>query len=195
MRSYGYLKYDPKYDLKKRGGKATKFNDWWLILQAGQGITKYYQWWLQKEGVWDVWSRDWLEKAELDPDLKMMWTMRQRGIKLTGSAWGPHVSVIRGNYDFVNTAGYHDMNYEQAVEAFHKREQLWRKHQDKKIWFEYNPKYLNTNGKHWWIRAVSPQLEEIRMELGLTPQPIYFHRNSQTWRVNPFHLTIGHMLN
>ena len=68
MRSYGYLVYDPKYDLNKRGGKSTRYEDWWLILKAGIGITKYYQWWLQKEGVWDVWSKDWLDKAGLEPD-------------------------------------------------------------------------------------------------------------------------------
>jgi hypothetical protein len=66
--------------------------------------------------------------------------------------------------------------------------------ENERIEFTYDPEYLNTNGRHFWIRAVSPRLEEIRTELGLTPQPTYFHRKSGTVRVNPFHLTIGSLL-
>jgi hypothetical protein len=173
MKSYGYLKYDPRYE--KNQGKPTRYDDWWLILKAGAGITKYYQWFLQREGVWPVSSRDWLDKAGLPPNINVAWPIMQRGIKVQSSAWGPHVSVIRGEVPL--------------------HPELWKKHENKRVWFEYNPKYLNTNGKHWWIRVVSPELESIREELGLTPQPVYFHRNSGEWRVNPFHLTIGHMLN
>jgi hypothetical protein len=95
--------------------------------------------------------------------------------------------VIRGERDF-NSAK------QQGVPPV-KASPLWGKYENKRVWFEFDPQYLNTNGKHWWIRVISPELESIREELGLTPQPTYFHRNSRTWRVNPFHLTIGHMLN
>ena len=87
------------------------------------------------------------------------------------------------------------MSYDQAAEAFSKRNELWKKYDREKVSFEYDPKYLNTNGKHWWIRAVSPELEKIRIELGLTPQPVYREWGSGIWKENPFHLTIGHMLN
>jgi len=168
MKSYGYLKYDPRHI-------ETRYKDWWLILQCSEGIALYYRYWIQKEATWEVHSRDWLNKAKLNPNLDRHWPVTQKGIKLTRSAWGPHVSVVRG---------------EKPLNI-----KLWKKYDGKKVWFEYDPKYLNTNGKHWWFRVISPELESIRQELGLTPQPEYFHRDSQTQRVNPFHLTIGHMLN
>lgn len=179
MKSYGYLKYDPRYD--KVQGKPTKYNDWWLILKVNYDLAAYYQWWLQKEATWPLYSVDWLQKAELNHDLDATWAIVQRGIKVHNSAWGPHISIIRGEKP-KTLLDYNGNN-------------LWGKYQDQKIWFEFEPDYLNTNGKHWWIRVISPDLERVRTELGLTPQPIYFHRDSQTWQVNPFHLTIGHMLN
>jgi hypothetical protein len=184
MRSYGYLRYDPKYERGK--GKGTAFKDRWMILQASIGLTKYYQWWLKKEATWDIQSKDWLKSAKLSPNVNVSWPITQKGIKTVGSAWGPHISVIRGDRDFSSSAS----------QGVRKRNvmPIWGKYENKKIWFEFNPEYLNTNGKHWWIRVKSLELEEIREELGLTPQPTYYDRRLGAWRVNPFHITIGHML-
>lgn len=38
-----------------------------------------------------------------------------------------------------------------------------------------------TNGNHWWLRAHSPMAEEIREEMGLSPEPHF-----------TFHMTLGH---
>ena len=167
MRSFGYLKYDPKHN-------GTKFKPWWLLLKCDEGLTSYYRSWIEKELSYDVPSQDWLKKACLTSN-ERSWPITQKGVKTTRSAWGSHVSVIRG---------------EKPVDV-----RLWKKHSGRKIWFEYNPEYLNTNGKHWWVRIKSSQLEDIRLEMGLTPQPTYYHRGSGERMVNPFHLTIGHMLN
>lgn len=167
MKSFGYLRYDPKH-------RATKFKPWWLLLQCDDGLTAYYRDWIQREYSHDIPSHQWLEKAAIDPKVNVSWPITQHGVRVTRSAWGSHVSVVRG---------------ERPTD-----ERLWKKYNRKKIWFEYDPEYLNTNGKHWWIRVASPQLEEIRLELGLTPQPTFWHRGAKETRVNPFHLTIGHML-
>jgi hypothetical protein len=167
MKSFGYLRYDPKH-------RATKFKPWWLLLQCNDELTAYYRNWIEKEHPYEIRSKDWLEKACLTPNVNKSWPITQHGVKVTRSAWGSHISVVRGE----------KIPYKN----------LWKKYNGKKIWFEYNPEYLNTNGKHWWIRAVSPQLEEIRQEMGLTPQPTYFDRRTKKIKVNPFHLTIGHML-
>jgi len=167
MKSFGYLRYDPRH-------RGTKFKPWWVLLQCDDGLTSYYRSILNRELSYDISSADWLNKAKLNPNLSESWMITQKGVKLTRSAWGSHISVLRG---------------EKPDDG-----RLWKKHERKKIWFEYDPRYLNTNGKHWWVRIKSPQLEKIRTEMGLTPQPTFYHRDSRETRVNPFHLTIGHMI-
>ena len=44
----------------------------------------------------------------------------------------------------------------------------------------YYDTLIRSNGSHWWLRAYSPEIESIRMALGLTPQPHF-----------AFHITIG----
>lgn len=165
FQSFGYLKYDPK-------NIETRYKDWWLILKCDDGLTAYYRYWIEKEYPYQVPSYRWLDKAEIENDLKISWMITQHGVRTIRSAWGSHVSVIRGekpeNPDF------------------------WQKYENRKIKFEFNPEYISTNGKHWWVKVFSPELESIRMELGLTPQPMFFHRQSKEQRVNPFHLTLGH---
>ena len=168
FKSFGYLKYDPN-NLK------TRFKPWWALLKCDEGLTAYYRGWIGKEFGYNLRSDNWMGKAGLNISPNKLWPVTQHGVQTTRSAWGSHISIIRG---------------ERPADK-----SLWKKYENKKIWFEYNPEYLNHNGKHWWIKAISPQLEEIRIELGLTPQPTYRCRNSGKMKVNPFHLTIGHMLN
>lgn len=165
MKSFGYLKYDPK-------NLETRYKDWWLILKCDDNLTAYYRYWIEKCYPFSVPSYKWLEKAGIENNLDVYWNITQHGVRTIRSAWGSHISVIRGERP-------RDIS-------------LWKKYEDKKISFEYDPAYINTNGKHWWIRVISSELEEIRLELGLTAQPMYFHRQSKEQRVNPFHLTLGH---
>lgn len=164
LQSFGYLKYDPK-------NIETKYQDWWLILQCDEGLTAYYRHWIAKEYPTPVVSWAWIEKAKIESDLHQAWFITQRGLKLNRSAWGSHVSVIRGEIP--------------------KKIRYWRKYQDRRIAFEYDPAYLNSNGKHWWFRIFSPELEEIRLELGLTPQPKFYNHHTKRYETNPFHLTVG----
>jgi hypothetical protein len=175
VESYGYLKYDPRYEklTSKKNIKLTKYKDWWLILKADTELIKYYQWWLNKEATLTIDSRMWLNRAGLRKQ-DARWPIIQKGIKITSSAWGPHISVIRGEKPL--------------------HEEVWNKYDGDKIWFEYNPEFLNTNGKHWWIRIISKDLEAIRIELGLTPQLEYNDCITGVRKVNPFHLTIGHVI-
>lgn len=165
LRSFGYLRYDPK-------NLETKYKDWWIILKCDEGLSAYYRHWVEKEWPFEVSSKDWLEKAEVESEVQVAWPMTQRGVKLTKSVWGTHVSVVRGE------------------EPQDKR--LWKKYENRKIHFEYDPEYLNTNTKHWWIRVFSPELESLRLELGLTPTPMAFNPRQNSWNPSPFHITIGH---
>lgn len=168
FKSFGYLKYDPV-------STATKYKKWWLLLKCDDGLTSYYRWWIGKEFGYKIPSSSWLEKAGIEPVTSNEWLVTQHGVHTTRSAWGSHISVVRGEKPNV--------------------ERVWKKYENKKIWFEYNPEYMTNNGKHWWIKAISPQLEEIRTEMGLTPQPTYRCWDDGTIKINPFHITIGHMLN
>lgn len=167
MKSFGNLKYDPKHD-------GTTFKDWWIILSCHDSIALYYRWWIEKQGIFETSSDLWLDKNKIQDPKNQIWPINQYGIKTTRSAWGAHISVVRGEVP--------------------KNKNLWRKHQDKKINFRYDPETLNTNGKHWWIEIESLELEEIRQELGLTPKYNYLERRTGIKKELPFHLTLGHSI-
>lgn len=189
MRSYGYLRYDPKHK-----NKSTREDDLWLILECSYGMVAFYQSLIAREYTHPVCSRDWLERAKLDPDLNVAWDIMQKGVKLTSSAWGPHVSVVRGKRDFNRSRKLGVPVSGALTSPGQIGPSIWGKYENKRVWFEYDPEYLNTNGKHWWIRVTSPELESIRMELGLTPQPTYVSWHTGESMVSPLHFTIGHML-
>lgn len=68
---------------------------------------------------------------------------------------------------------------------------LWGKHQNRKIVFEYDNMIYN-NETYYWLNAYAKELEEIRLELGL---PI-----CSPWTRSPdgrhrFHVTIGNIKN
>jgi hypothetical protein len=84
------------------------------------------------------------------------------GIKLLKPSWGPHISVIRG---------------EEIKEEFR---HLWGKWNGRKVSFTYSPEDLFDEYRYWWINIQSPELAEIRQELGLPPKPKY-----------SFHFTVG----
>lgn len=187
--SYGYLKYDPKFgqeltlgqhmhklrtgkDVKPRLRKSnkTRFDPWWAILICDDGLSRFYRSFIEKNRTITMSSAEWLKLRGL-PDNDKLWDVNIPNGKVSPPSWGPHVSLIRG---------------EKPID-----ESLWGKYEGKIFEFAYDPQYINTNGKHWWFRVISPELEAVRLELGLTPQPTYIHRMTQEERVNPFHFTIG----
>ncbi len=162
FKSYGYLKYDPS-------NRETRTEPWWALLKCDYGLVNYYRYMIKKNQAMEVYSDVWSRDIEINK----RWPVKVLDSRLHLSAWGPHISVTRGEAP--------------------PNPKLWGKYENEKIEFTYDPRYLNTNGRHYWIRAVSPRLEEIRRELGLTPQPTYYDRSGKL-RVNPFHLTIGSLV-
>jgi len=175
FRSYGYIDYDPR-------GPGVKFRPNWMILRCDSfvkdkklfykrnSMDAYYRWLIRKNRFTVVSSDLWLSWRGLSSD-RSPWKVKVKNRALTKSVWGPHISVIRG----------------ERI----KNKKLWDAYQKEKVWFEYDPRYINTNGKHWWFRIISPRLKEIRIELGLTPQPMFYSHKEKKKKVNPFHYTIG----
>lgn len=91
------------------------------------------------------------------------WVEKELGLSLNRPLWLSHVTVSRGE---VPTKPWN-----------------WRKHHDKVIEFVYSPE-IKFSETYAWLTVESPQLEEIRVELGLRPLP----------RVK-FHLTLGNRKN
>jgi hypothetical protein len=81
--------------------------------------------------------------------------------KLQTQMWSSHISLVRG---------------EEPI-----NKDKWKKYNGKIIEFEYeyDGEFLN-NGRHFWLKAHSPLFKDIRMSLGLSPEPFV-----------PFHLSIG----
>ena len=89
-------------------------------------------------------------------------------------SWKEHITVIRGPYEWM---GPEDTN--SAA--------LWGKYEGNSIEFEYEPVIRTREPepdrpKYFWLSISSPQLLDIREELGLPREPPY-----------PLHLTIGNL--
>ena len=85
---------------------------------------------------------------------------RKWDVKFEQTIWGSHISVNRG--------------------VAPPNKELWGKYKGEKVEFQYTNNIYRANDLFFCIDAYSKRLEEIRVELGLTPQPKY-----------GFHLTIG----
>jgi hypothetical protein len=97
-----------------------------------------------------------------DIDKYYRWFLeKKRGLILQAPAWGPHITVFDGE------------KVPQEHWTF-----LKQKYDNKKIEFKHEV-FIKSNGKHWWLKALSPQLDEIRKESGL--------RNLK-WS---YHITLG----
>lgn len=108
----------------------------------------------------------WWCKVDVHPSIihyYQYWVKRELGIHLNTPIWKAHITVVRG---------------EEPKKKF-----LWKKYEGREIVFEYSPA-LRMSETYTWIQVESPDLEELRVELGLKPQP----------RV-PFHITIGNTKN
>lgn len=91
------------------------------------------------------------------------WVAREARMIMNKPLWSSHITVIRGETP--------------------KRAEFWKKYEGKIIEFSYSIPICMSD-KYCWLKVVAPELEAIRMELGLSRQP----------RV-PFHLTIGNFKN
>ena len=82
------------------------------------------------------------------------------GILVQTPIWKSHVSVVRSGDE--------------------PDPDLWGLYDGQPVQFQYNPLSVGFNGIYWWVDIESPQIEAIRIELGLDPQPKY-----------DLHLTVG----
>ena len=88
--------------------------------------------------------------------------------KISTPLYGAHVTVL---------AGKHEKGLSKHP--------LWNKHQGQRVEFKYESKIYTDHewffkGKYFWLRVECPLLNQIRLELGLRPEPYH-----------PLHLTIG----
>ena len=160
--SYGRLRYDPKF--------CKRFDPWWALLECNDHDYNLYRWLIKQRRSYKMHSADWLKMVGL-PESDKVWTVDVPYGPVVRPAWGTHISVVRGEKPSNPDA--------------------WRKYQGKRFKFTYDPEYINTNGRHWWFRTHCPELEEVRVELGLTPQPTYVHRYTKRTKINHMHLTFG----
>jgi len=91
------------------------------------------------------------------------WVRKELGVNLNTPLYNSHVTVTK---------------YERPP-----NEAVWRKHEGEIIEFEYDPEVKNSD-IYFWLTVKCPRLEEIRVELGMTPQPRC-----------AYHLTIGNLKN
>jgi hypothetical protein len=105
----------------------TNYSKWWAVVLVPKELVLYYR----------------------------QLVFLETGIKLADSAWGPHITFIRGEKP--------------------RYEEFWKKYNSEIIEFHYSPPCIP--GKtHWVIPASSQQLMNIRKELGLDPSPrVDFH--------------------
>ena len=139
------------------GSVDKMFKPGWMLLSVRCDIDKYYRWFLRK----------------------------RYGIELMMPAWGPHISVIRGegingegnNLDKELWQSFKDKYNGQKVDFFH----------------EVEPR---TNGKHWWLRVECEYLKNIRHEMGLDkegkfnlhltlgmPHPLHLDHSYYIWKL------------
>ena len=109
------------------------------------------------------WKRVVVVKFDCDTYAYYSWFIKKRfNLELNKPLRGTHVTIINDIVD-------NDI-YEQARKMFNGKE----------ISIEYDPTNIRTNDSHWWIKAYSEDVKNIRVAMGLTPDP-YFG----------LHLTIG----
>jgi len=145
----GKIIFDPKA-LADPSGKM--FKPWWVIVHLGKDndFGLFYSWLYE----------------------------RQHGIILQRPAFGPHISVVRGEE-------IEKDKWESFKSLYHQK--------DLKFIYEATPR---TNGKHVWLRVRCSELNDLREQMGykregvwgfhLTlgmPTPLYLERNYDVWRM------------
>jgi hypothetical protein len=92
-------------------------------------------------------------------------------IKINKQMFAPHISVIR-NENITNFS-------------------FWNRHQGQIVIFEYE-NYIYNDELYYWLGAYSKQLEQIRLELGLTPTSFITESPDSGHK---FHITLGNLKN
>lgn len=95
----------------------------------------------------------------------LYWLAHCRGAKLSKPYWGSHITVVR--------------NEEPP------NRDLWWNYDGERVEFTYRPLVRNNHSNErfrsfWWVDVVCPRFDEIRVELGLLPNPD-----------RTYHMTIG----
>lgn len=99
-----------------------------------------------------------IDKKYLIPHLD---NIRSDGTQISCSAWGPHISVVRG-------------------ETSHWKTRQKQAYNGKTYSVTLSDKLRSNRKGYYWVDCQSKELEKLRMQLGLPPRPS-----------PPFHLTIG----
>jgi len=141
----GWLKPDPEAD-------TIKAKPWWLIVQCDRDWTWLVQRWLTLHGH-GRWARV-IDPSRVLPDGRSV-DLEPRLARVTDfvpPAWGPHISVTRG---------------ESVPKSGHG---LWRSLVNRQIDFRYNPD-LQFNGEYFWFWVQCDELLNLREQLGLRREP------------------------
>ncbi len=135
---------------------------WWGMFQI-QGKLIYD---IHSEAATRKGRQSWMAAVIVHPSIiqyYQYWVKRELGLHLNTPLFKAHVSVVRGEEP--------------------KKQWNWRKHHNRIVTLEYGVD-LRISEKYVWLPVYSKELEEIRVELGLKPQP----------KVD-FHLTVGNTKN
>ncbi len=87
--------------------------------------------------------------------------------RINRQKWKAHISVVR--------------------KATPKNMDAWGRHEGKLITFEYDT-FIRNDDTYWWLNAFSPDLEQVRLELGLPIADQYTRAPDGSHR---FHITIA----
>jgi hypothetical protein len=141
----GWLKPDPKAD-------SIKFRPGWLIVQCDRDWTWLMQRWLTLHGH-GRWAQV-IDRARVMPDGRTVDREPRlaRVLDFVPPAWGPHISVTRGERVSKSKAG------------------LRRSLKGRLIDFRYSPD-LQFNGEYFWFWVQCDELLDLREQLGLRRTP------------------------
>lgn len=111
-----------------------------------------------------IWKRVAIIKTDCDIDMYYAWFLKKRfNLELNKNLRRTHITFINDRLD-------KDV-FNQAAKVFNNKEI--------DFYLEIEPR---SNGQHWWLRAHSPDSENIREAIGLSREP-YFG----------LHLTLGYV--
>jgi len=148
----GWLSFDPE-------AKSIVKKPWWVILQCDRDWFYLYKDYLEKHG-----PTRWANVVDLDRRTGHIIDRTPRLGVLTDfkvPAWGPHISVIRG---------------EQPPEEHQAR---WGEGGGRKVDFLYDPD-LQFAHDYYWLDVQCPELLDLRESFGLPRDPLV-----------KLHLTVG----
>jgi len=150
----GWLKPDPRAD-------SIKFRPGWLIVQCDRDWTWLMQRWMTLHGQ-GRWARI-IDRARVLSDGKTVDRTPRlaRVLDFVPPAWGPHISVTRGERVPKDKLGIR-----QSMRG-------------RRITFAYDPN-LQFNGEYFWLPVQCEELLDLREQLGLRREPRM-----------PLHLTVA----